>query len=267
MEWAFLSDVELYYTNQPVIDNSIRIEGEECHHIVDVMRHKVGDEIFITDGFGVIYQSNISAVEKKKIIAGIIDSKKYENKFSNVWFCVPRLKSAERFEFALEKSVELGITNFIVFDSKRTVTKGAKIERWRKILLAAMKQSLRAWLPNISYAKSIYEIANACGEKIFFDQNASQTFQQFLSANTQSILRKSAKGGFGPSEKADSYYFLFGPEGGFTEEELKTCLLCLPDRQETGKMANSVLRIRLTENRLRSETAIVTAASILSTYL
>lgn len=240
MAWVFLSDIELYYTSQQVVGNSIRIEGEECHHIANVMRHKVGDEIFVTDGCGVIYQSNISVIEKRKVIADIIDSKKYENKFSNVWFCVPRLKSADRFEFALEKSVELGITNFIVFDSKRTVAKGEKIERWEKILLAAMKQSLRAWLPNISYAKSIYEIAKQEGEKIIFDQNASQTFQQFLLVNSQKL-------------KANSYFFIFGPEGGFADAEFR--------------IENLEWRIRLTENRLRSETAIVTAASILSINL
>lgn len=236
MAWVFLSDIELYYTSQHVVGNSIRIEDEECHHITNVMRHKVGDEIFVTDGCGVIYQSNISVIEKKKMIADVIDSKKYENKFSNVWFCVPRLKSADRFEFALEKSVELGITNFIVFDSKRTVAKGEKIERWEKILLAAMKQSLRSWLPKIQYVKSINEIVKLDGTKILFDQNASQTFQQFLSANHQSLIT--------------NHYFIFGPEGGFADAEFR--------------MENLAWRIRLTENRLRSETAIVTAASILS---
>lgn len=233
---AFLSEVELYYTNQPSIGNLISIEGEECHHITNVMRHKIDDIIYVTDGKGTIHKSTISVIEKNKVVAAIAESTRYDNKFSNVWFCVPRLKSADRFEFALEKSVELGITNFIVFDSQRTVAKGEKIERWEKILLAAMKQSLRAWLPKIQYVKSINEIVKLDGTKILFDQNAQQFFQPFLSANRQSLIT--------------SHYFIFGPEGGFTEEEFR--------------MENLEWRIKLIENRLRSETAIVTAASILA---
>ncbi|MBA4407397.1 hypothetical protein C0389_08990 [bacterium] len=238
---AFLSEVELYYTSQTTIGNAISVEGEECHHIINVMRHKIADTLYITDGKGTIHKSNISAIEKKKVVTTIIESIRYENKFSKIWFCIPRLKSPDRFEFALEKSVELGITNFIVFDSQRTVAKGEKIERWEKILLAAMKQSLRAWLPKIQYVKSINEIVKLDGKKILFDQNAEQTFQSFLpTLHSQfSILH---------------CFLIFGPEGGFTNEECR--------------VLNEELKVRLTENRLRSETAIVTAASVLaSEYL
>ena len=242
----FLSEVELYYTNKLIVGNHIPIENEECHHISNVMRHNVGDSIYVTDGFGTIYKSSISSIEKKKVVADIIESTKYENKLAGIWFCIPRLKSADRFEYALEKAVELGITNFIVFDSTRTVAKGEKIERWEKILIAAMKQSLRAWLPKVSYVKNISEIFKLAGTKILFDQNANQTLNSFLPI----INSKFA---------ISNYFFIFGPEGGFTEDELGL--------STEGGMENSELRIRLTENRLRSETAIVTAASLLSTTL
>ena len=244
MAQAFLSEVELYYSNQPAVGNTISIEGEECHHITNVMRHKIDDILYITDGKGTIHKSTLSVIEKKKVIAAFTESIKYDNKFSNVWFCIPRLKSADRFEFALEKCVELGITNYIVFDSKRTVAKGEKIDRWEKILLAAMKQSLRAWLPKVQYVKSINETIKLNGTKILFDQNAQQTFQSFLSTlNSQPCL---PAGRF----SIHNYYFIFGPEGGFTNEECR--------------MLNEEFALRLTESRLRSETAIVTAASLLT---
>ncbi|MCX6167996.1 MAG: RsmE family RNA methyltransferase [Ignavibacteriales bacterium] len=235
----FLSDIELYYTNKQVVGNKISIDGEECHHITNVMRHKVSDSIYVTDGIGKIYLSSITSIGKKIVVAEVIKSTQYENRSEKIWFCIPRLKSADRFEFALEKSVELGITNFIVFDSTRTVAKGEKIDRWEKILVAAMKQSLRAWLPKVSYVKNLSEIYKLDGTKILFDQNAKQTFQQFLLNNHQSLITNN--------------YFIFGPEGGFTEDEFR--------------IANSEMRIRLTENRLRSETAIVTAASLIATVL
>ena len=238
MAQDFLSDVELYYSEK-VNNGKVEISDEEFHHIKDVMRHEIGDEIYLTDGKGAIYQSIIQAVDQKKINCKILSSKHYENKFSNITFCLPRLRNTDRFEFALEKFVELGITNFIVFDSTRTVAKGEKIERWQKVILSAMKQSLRAWLPKVSYVKSISEIYKLDGTKILFDQNASQTFQQFLATNHQSLNT--------------NHFFLFGPEGGFSQEE--------------SRVMSGERRVKLTDNRLRSETAIVTAASILTTTL
>jgi len=235
----FLSDVELYYTSHSIIDDVILIDGEEAHHITQVMRHIKGDTIYITDGDGSIYKSIISEVGKRNILAKVIETIQYEYKFSNITFCVPRIRNTDRFEFALEKCIELGITKFIVFDSTRTVAKGDKIERWQKIILSAMKQSLRAWLPKISYVKSISEIYELDGTKILFDQNAQLTFQQFLATNHQPLTT--------------NHLFIFGPEGGFTEEE------------KSAMSAES--KVKLTDNRLRSETAIITAASILTTTL
>lgn len=236
----FLSDVELYCTSHSIIDDVILIDGEEAHHITHVMRHIKGDAIHITDGNGTIYKSSISEVGKRNVLAKVIEKIQYENKFTNITFCIPRLRNIDRFEFALEKCVELGITNFIVFDSTRTVAKGEKIERWHKIILSAMKQSLRAWLPNVSYVKNISEIYKLVGTKILFDQNAEKTFHNFLLTDHRSLI-------------TDNCFFIFGPEGGFTDDELR--------------IANGELRIKLTDNRLRSETAIITAASILTTTL
>ncbi len=233
---VFLSKVELYYSNNPIVNNSVEITGDEAHHIKNVMRHQVDDEIYITDGSGSIFQTKIISIEAKKIAAVIIRSYNYPNPFVNITFCIPRLRTADRFEFALEKCVELGITNFIVFDSKNTVAKGEKLERWQKILVSAMKQSLRSWLPKISYMKNVHNMMILDGEKIFFEQSALQSFQNYLSANHQQITT--------------NRYLIFGPEGGFSEEESKV-------------MSAECRVLRLTDNRLRSETAIITAAALL----
>ncbi len=235
MTQDFLSDVELYYSEAPVTNGEIQISGDEFHHINDVMRHQAGDRIYVTDGHGVIYLAEIKYSEKKKTVLEIKDSKNYRNKFQLIWFCIPRLKSADRFEFALEKCIELGITNFIVFDSKRSVAKGEKIDRWEKIAVAAMKQSLRSWKPQIKFVKTLSEIYSFEGEKILFDQKGERTLQQYITQN----------GAIFNGRK----YFIFGPEGGLADEELGN-----PD----------AIKLRLTENRLRSETAVVSAAAVLA---
>lgn len=239
MDQAYLSNIELYYTTIPVTNNLIRIDGEEHHHIADVMRHTENDIIYVTHGTGTIYKSAIAAINKNEIICDIVEEYKYENKYPNVCFCLPRLKAPDRFEFALEKCVELGITNFIVFDSLRTVAKGEKIDRWQKIVLAAMKQSLRAWLPKISYVKNVSHLIQNNTSLVLFEQNSELTFTDFCTISWESFT-------------SDKFNFIFGPEGGFDEKEII----------ELGKCEI----VKLTENRLRSETAIITAAGIYCSF-
>jgi 16S rRNA (uracil1498-N3)-methyltransferase len=237
LEATFLSNIELYYTTGPNNSDDLIISGEEVHHIKDVMRHKIGDEIYVSDGKGSIYKSLIETINKKNIQCSTIKAWHYSNSLSNFTFCLPRLRTQDRFEFALEKCVELGITNFIIFDSIRTVAKGAKLDRWNKILLAAMKQSLRAWLPQIKHVNSISEIASYEGKRVMFEQNSKMSFNEFLKSTDL-------------SERHSKLYFVFGPEGGFADEEIA--------------MTKHCSFVKLTDNRLRTETAVVTAASLLS---
>ncbi len=226
-----LSNIELYYSSRKEIsDETISLTGNEFKHAVKVMRSKIGDAIYITNGAGLIFKTEILSIKKDKLSAKIIETIKTENKFVNIFFCIPKLKNPDRFKFAIEKCVELGVTNFIIFESKRTVAKGMNIIRWEKIALAAMKQSLRAYLPKIKLAKNLSDIAELNGEKIIFEQNAERKFQFDLEVDKK-------------------YYFIFGPEGGLTVDELK--------------LFDTDLIYSLSDHRLRSETAIVKAASLI----
>ncbi|OGU72119.1 MAG: hypothetical protein A2V93_06045 [Ignavibacteria bacterium RBG_16_34_14] len=224
----YLSGVELYFSEK-IKENGLSICYDDYKHIVKVMRHSVGDDIYVTNGKGKIFLSIIKEIKKDSLTASAKRVLQYDNKLANVFFCIPKLKSNERFEFALEKCTELGITNFIIFDSERAMHKSDKRERWQKIVLAAMKQSLRSYLPNINVINSVNEILKLEGRKILLEQN---------SVNQISKLK---------INKNEKYYFIFGPEGGFTEEEIN-----LFDE-----------KYKLAENRLRTETAVVKCASII----
>ena len=227
----YLSGVELYFSSSEKIkENNISIAGDNYKHIIKVMRHSVGDEIYITNGKGKIFLSIIKEIKKDSLIASIKKILQYENDFSNIFFCIPKLKSSDRVEFALEKCTELGITNFIIFDSERTIHKSDKKERWQRIVLSAMKQSLRSYLPAIDVVDSAADILKLDGRKILLEQN---------SENKISDLKINQK---------ERYYFIFGPEGGLTKEELNLF----------GE------KYKLADNRLRTETAVVKCASIIT---
>ena len=225
-----LSNIELYYTLPDLVESErITLQEEEFHHASNVMRNSVGDSLHITDGEGAIYRTKIAQITKNNLTVIIQDKLIYENRAENIWFCIPQLKNPDRLKFAFEKCVELGITNFILFSSKHTISKKIKSEKFKKTILAAMKQSLRAFLPNI-VSSSYNEIIKLPGTKMLFDQNAKSVYDGNVSIN-------------------ETTYFLFGPEGGFDEGELKT--------------VNSERQFSLSTNRLRSETAIIRSASLL----
>ena len=230
----YLSEVELYYsTNVDLENNKIILEENEFKHIVKVMRHRVENLLYVTDGLGKIYKTQISEILKTLVVAKIVEFIEQPDNYKNITFCIPILKNPDRLKFALEKSVELGITNFVLFSSKRTIGKSKNIERLNKILISAMKQSLRANLPKIRLMK-FDEIIKLKGKKVAFDQKAQKRFT-------------------GEINKDELSFFIFGPEGGFDKIELNYF-----EESDFFSLSNS---------RLRSETAVVVCASLLKCNL
>ena len=229
----FLSNIELYFTNtENVTSNNIIVEGEECRHISKVMRHSSGEKLFITNGLGKIFQTKIISVGSDLINTVIEKIFEYENPLSNVFFCIPKIKSPDRFEFILEKCSELGVTNFVIYNAERAIALSERIERWNKVLLAAMKQSLRSYLPKIYIENSLKEISSNYGIKYVFEQESENKFSGLINLdNSQNI------------------YFIFGPEGGLSKNEFS-----LFSKEEIYKIA---------DNRLRTETAVIKCASLL----
>jgi len=226
-----LSDIELYYTHlNNVFDGDITLVDDEFKHCNKVMRNSISDIIYITDGEGKIYKTKIENIEKKSLNGKILETISYKNELKNIFYCIPKLKNPDRLKYALEKCVELGITNFIIYESKRTIGGIKNIGRFNRILLSAMKQSLHAFLPVVETA-GLNSIIDNSAIKILFDQSSENQFNF-----TNDLSKK--------------YYFLFGPEGGFEDGEIE--------------MIDPSNRFVLSNHRLRSETAVIKCASLLT---
>lgn len=231
MNKFILAGIELFYALPINISNgNIILVDNEFKHCCKVMRNSVGDVIYITNGEGNLYKSKIEKIEKNSLKGKILETIPSKNELDNIYFCIPNLKNPDRLKYALEKCVELGITNFILFESKRTIGKIKNIERFKRIILSAMKQSLHSFLPRIE-SDSFKSIVNNPGIKILFDQSSENKFHFTY-------------------EPSNKYYFLFGPEGGFESEEIE--------------MIESSHRFVLSNHRLRSETAVIKCASLLT---
>ena len=226
MERILISEIELFFTVSA--DNSTFVLDEnEANHAVRVLRKKISDEIYATDGKGNIFKGEIIHTDKKNLTAKILERHRQKKKFPNIRFFIPILRNKDRLRFTVEKLTELGFTDFVFYSSERAISK--------KINLGKIKQSLGAYLPNINFIGDIKKLTNDENRIIvLFDQSAKQNFSEFLSDFSSSV----------------QYSFIIGPEGDLTPDE--------------KRVINPDLSLLLTNSRLRTETAIISAASAIA---
>lgn len=232
-----LSNTELYYTKPGnILNDKIILEKDEVKHLVQVMRNKTGDLIKVTDGIGNIFDSEISELQKDSATLLIKKKEFIDKKISGIRLFLPILKIADRLEFAIEKCVELGFTDISVYYSDKSYKRGLRVDRLNKIALAAMKQSLNPYLPSIDSTSKLSDIVKT--ENYFIlDQLAEKSIYEIIK---EKILH-------------ENIALVIGPEGGFSEIEYS--------------MMDYSRKIFITKNRLRTETAVISAASIISSYI
>lgn len=227
----FLSNIELFFSEE-ITNKKISLSDDEFIHCVKVFRYKSGDKIFVTDGNGKIYHCTISEIHKNFLNAEILSYTVQKIKFPHIHFCIPLLRNKDRFRFAFEKLIELGITNIVIYKAERSIKEKFNLDKYKKIAIETIKQSLLANLPEIKTIQAIDEVISLQGDKIIFEQNSEKRFDKNFINTTE------------------ANYFIFGPEGGLSENEIN--------------LLKNAQRFSLSENRLRTETAIIKAASILT---
>ena len=234
--------MDLFFTDfQDFETNTARFDAFESKHILKTMRKKTGDELDFTDGKGNLYHGWIIKSHPELIV-------EYKQ-VTEMPLPKPRISlgigfiKQTRMDFILEKGTELGISNFYIFASQNSNFYTENISRWQKITRQAIKQSLRFYLPGIKCFKnftSIIQYARDFPYKLIAHQSASETFKQVLSSWGK--------------EPDDDLIVLIGPEGGFTDDEVKLA------REE------NFIPLSFGKYRLRTETAAITAAAAINIF-
>jgi len=230
--------MEYFYVPPEAIQrNTICVEGEEFSHLTHVMRKHVGDIIHVTDGCGSVYQATIESIVRRTARCTVASKDRRTNEpTTSLTLAVALLKNPSRFETMVEKTVELGVARIIPLVTTRTISRNAKTERWRKITVGAMKQSLRCVLPTVVEPVSFSDFLASVpsdGNRFIPHQDEKHSFVQLI--NTAKDSRTTV---------------CIGPEGGFTEEEISAAVQC------------GFHPVSLGPRRLRSETAAIVAASL-----
>ncbi|MGK4568022.1 16S rRNA (uracil(1498)-N(3))-methyltransferase [Flavobacterium sp. 3HN19-14] len=225
--------MQLFYN--PDIDStteSFFFDKEESRHIIKVLRKKETDILFVTNGFGFLFKTEITLASDNKCTVKILSSEKAENPKVHLHLAVAPTKMNERYEWFLEKATEIGIQEITPIICDHSERKVIKTERFDKILLSAMKQSNQYFLPKLN-------------DPIAYKDFISQPFsgQRFI-AHCEETDKKSLKDLLKPSENIT---ILIGPEGDFSEKEIQSAI------------KNNFLPVSLGATRLRTETAAIVA--------
>ena len=225
----------LFYS--PEIKKTKCLDSVDSLHAVKVLRKKQGDIIQVTDGIGGWYRCLISDPNPKVCKLDIIVFEKdYKAPKRRIFVGICPTKNADRIEYFIEKSVEIGISGIFFIKTQHTYPKKINLERFKKIAISGMKQSLKAYMPEMSDMISFNSFLKESGR-----------FSQKMIAHLDEQATEIAK-----TELKSELLILIGPEGDFSKEELKLA-------QE-----NNFKTVTLGENRLRTETAGVVAVSILN---
>lgn len=200
--------MEYYYTPKEYISTaSLTVVDDEAKHLARVLRKQAGAEIFVTDGLGNLFKTSISSVNKAVIECKITERfTRLNEPEKKIILFQSLLKSPDRFEFAIEKSVELGVHEIYPLITDNVINKVAnRVERWQSIALAAMKQSQRCYLPVVSSPVQFSDaVKNTKGNlKLIADEKdiEGKISIMDLTKNYSSIdIFIGPEGGFSPAE-------------------------------------------------------------------
>lgn len=227
----------------PDIERTLTLPESESAHCSRVLRMQTGDEVFVTDGKGKRFRCVVMEPHPKHTAVEILDFEEVPNHWGcRITLAVAPTKHSDRMEWLLEKAVEIGVDKVVLLRCQRSERKAIKVERLEKVMVSAMKQSLKGVMPLIEEVTSFMTFVGSLPE-------GSQKFMGYCSKD---YLRKD----FAKEYKEGSdVVIMIGPEGDFTPDEVEMAV------------SHGFVPVTFGESRLRTETAAlyaVTAVHVLN---
>ena len=227
-----------YLPNLNKESKSAEFSKEESKHIFKVLRKNVGDDINITNGKNLFFEAKITSISKNNCEVKILNIKTKDKINYKLHVAISLLKSNDRFEWFLEKASEIGISEITPLICDRSERKFINENRLQKVLVSAMKQSLKSHLPILNPVVTLKEFFQKDFKDELFIAHCEEEPNKNLLLN--SIKPKS------------SSIILIGPEGDFTQKEI--------DKAIELKFKP----VSLGESRFRAETAAIIATHTVS---
>ena len=229
-----MSNIRLFFPKSLSLNLTATLHISQSHYVSKVMRIKE-NEVFSLFNISGEWEAKILGISKSIVEFNVTKQLRQKENFKELWLAFSPIKS-NYFNFMIQKATELGVTKFLPVIFDRTIVRKINKERLEKVIIEAAEQSNRIHVPNIEDPQNIRDFLNKNDvDLIFTDLN---------SKNNKVDLKKLT---------SKPTCIVVGPEGDFSESERDEIL-----------SYKGVQAIKINENILRSETAVISAISIIN---
>ena len=229
-----MSNIRLFFLENLSVNLNGKLDKSQSHYLTKVMRLKIGDNFSLFNKNGE-WEANILNISKFIVEFIVTKQLRQKENIKELWLAFSPIKS-NYFNFMIQKATELGVTKFLPIIFDRTVVRKINKERLSKVIIESSEQSNRLVIPTIEDPKTLDQFLNLNNfQLIFTDLNSKNT-----KINSSIISEKPV-------------CIIVGPEGDFSESERQKIL-----------SYKDVQAIKINENILRSETAVISAISIVN---
>ena len=228
-----MSNIRIFYPEKLSINLETNLDKSQSYYLLKVMRIKRGDTISVFNKSGE-WKSIITETIKSIVYFKVTEQLRQKEIEREIWLAFSPIKS-NYFNFMIQKATELGVTKFLPIISERTIVRKINNERLNKIIIESCEQSNRINVPSIEKSQSLEKFLsdNLDINLIFGDLNTKNKKIKFYNSKPNCLL--------------------IGPEGDYSSNEIKKIL--------NYKGSQS---IKLSDNILRSETAVISALSVIN---
>jgi 16S rRNA (uracil1498-N3)-methyltransferase len=228
-----MSNIRLFYRESLSLNLTASLNKSQSHYVSKVMRIKENEVFSLFNSSGE-WEAKISEISKSIVEFNVTKQLRQKDSFKELWLAFSPIKS-NYFNFMIQKATELGVTKFLPIIFDRTIVRKINKERLEKVIIEATEQSNRINVPVIEQPQTLDSFLKNDMNLIFTDLNASNKKIDLKKLTTKPTC------------------VIIGPEGDFSEGE----------REEILEF-NGVQPIKINENILRSETAVISALSIIN---
>jgi len=228
-----MSNIRLFYSKSLSLNLTDKLDKSQSHYVSKVMRLKEKEVFSLFNSSGE-WEAKISNITKSIVEFNVTKQLRHKENTKDLWLAFSPIKS-NYFNFMIQKATELGVTKFLPIIFERTIVRKINKERLEKVIIEAAEQSNRITVPSIEDPQKLKSFLNNDMDLIFTDLNTANTKIDLTKLTTKPTC------------------VIIGPEGDFSEQE----------REEILKFSG-VQSVKINENILRSETAVISALSIIN---
>ena len=231
---------ETRYFYVPDAASTNELPAEEAAHASRVLRLESGDEVFLIDGVGCFFKAQLTLVTKSRCLYDIVERLPQEKTWNGrIAVAMAPTKVIDRVEWTLEKATEIGIDEFSLLNCAFSERRNVKLERLDKIVVAAVKQSRKAWKPLLNDLQPFEDFVNR-----------PRKGAKYIAHCYAEIDKKDLYGELLQLNGEEEVTILIGPEGDFSIDEVRLA------------MSKGYVPVSLGQSRLRTETAALAATMI-----